>query len=301
MPAANASLLAFFGAAAVLSNILFSRLRERFHTQPTALLFDAGQLFQPAGVSLVPGRVPEEAGRVAGARFVAVRRHGLAHSDADLPGHARALGAQLGALASRRNVHPGLYGKFHAGQRCVGGRRAQQGIPMAFVGAAAVLLLGLIALRGFVIVDPGRANLSPSHHWPDPVMAVEPSPEEGPVLIMVEYDIALEEADAFMAAMQPVRRMSCATALCVGICFKTPLSPRAGWKRSWWNRGTNICVNTLASRTPTAKLKPSRGLIIVDRAAHASRTSSHIMPAPRVMIWMKTVTMSSFAVEYSSR
>jgi quinol monooxygenase YgiN len=78
---------------------------------------------------------------------------------------------------------------------------------MAFVGAAAVLLLGLIVLRGFVIVDPGKANLSPSQHWPDPVMAVEPSPEEGPVLIMVEYDITPEEADAFVDAMQPVRRM----------------------------------------------------------------------------------------------
>jgi hypothetical protein len=103
-----------------------------------------------------------------------------------------------------------------------------------------------------------------------------------------------------MAAMQPVRRMRLRDGALRWDLFQDTAEPTRWVETLMVNRGTNICVNTLASRTPTAKLKPSRGLIIVDRAAHASRTSSHIMPAPRAMIWTKTATMSSFAVEYSS-
>jgi MFS-type transporter involved in bile tolerance (Atg22 family) len=54
-----ASLLAFFGAAAVLSNILFPRLRERF--TPSQLLFYStlANSFNLLVLALVPGRVPE--------------------------------------------------------------------------------------------------------------------------------------------------------------------------------------------------------------------------------------------------
>jgi quinol monooxygenase YgiN len=83
----------------------------------------------------------------------------------------------------------------------------QQGIPMAFTLAAADLVVGLAVLRKFVVVDPGNANFSPSQHWPDPVLAVEPSPESGPVLISTDFEIALEDAEAFVAAMHQVRRL----------------------------------------------------------------------------------------------
>jgi quinol monooxygenase YgiN len=81
------------------------------------------------------------------------------------------------------------------------------GIPMAFLGAAAGLLIGLIVLRRAVITDPDKANLSPSFHWPNPDVAFEPDPEKGPVLVMVEFEIAPEDTEEFVAAMQGVRRL----------------------------------------------------------------------------------------------
>jgi predicted MFS family arabinose efflux permease/quinol monooxygenase YgiN len=202
-----ASLLAFFGAAAVLSNILFPRLRERF--TPSQLLFYStlANSFNLLILALVPGRVPEATAvwlvraslLFGGTAWPIVMQTCQVTLVRSVPNWVRSRAAGMFTLV--------FMGSSTVGSIVWGTVARQQGIPLAFVGAAAVLLLGLIALRGFVIVDPGRANLSPSEHWPDPVMAVEPSPEEGPVLIMVEYNIALEEADAFMAAMQPVRRM----------------------------------------------------------------------------------------------
>jgi hypothetical protein len=82
---------------------------------------------------------------------------------------------------------------------------AGSGIPLAFLGAAGGLLLGVVMMRRFVIVDPGKANLTPSQHWPNPDMAFEPDLEKGPVLVMVEYHIEPEDIEPFVSAMQPVR------------------------------------------------------------------------------------------------
>jgi len=80
------------------------------------------------------------------------------------------------------------------------------GILISFRLAAAGLIMGLIGLQHLRIVDPGNDSLAPSMHWPEPVVAFEPCPEEGPVLVTVEYQVDPENAGAFIAAMQPIRR-----------------------------------------------------------------------------------------------
>src|SRR5207237_8023537 len=54
-----------------------------------------------------------------------------------------------------------------------------------------------------------RPDLTPSMHWPIPLMACEPSPEHGPVLVQVEYRVGPENLAEFvtaMGALEVVRR-----------------------------------------------------------------------------------------------
>lgn len=50
-------------------------------------------------------------------------------------------------------------------------------------------------------------DLTPSMHWAEPVVVWEPDPEDGPVLVTVEYCIAPEQAREFVRAMRDVRRL----------------------------------------------------------------------------------------------
>jgi MFS family permease len=65
--------------------------------------------------------------------------------------------------------------------------------------AAAGLSALMIGLRDTRHLDP-----SPSAHWPEPRLALEPDPAAGPVLITVEYRVPAENAAAFVAAMRRV-------------------------------------------------------------------------------------------------
>ncbi|WP_338148250.1 MFS transporter [Neoroseomonas eburnea] len=76
------------------------------------------------------------------------------------------------------------------------------GIAPALLVAASAGALAAIAMR----VRPlpaGEASLDPSHHWPEPVLAMEPS-RDGPVAVTVEYRVPPERHAAFRAAIAPL-------------------------------------------------------------------------------------------------
>ena len=108
------------------------------------------------------------------------------------------------------------------------------------------MLLGLFALRRFVIIDPGNANLSPSQHWPEPQRAFEPSLEKGPVLVTLEFDIALEDTEAFVKAMQPIRHLRLRDGALRWNLFQDAALPTRWIETCWLTRGASICASTLA-------------------------------------------------------
>jgi MFS family permease len=80
------------------------------------------------------------------------------------------------------------------------------GIAVALWSAAGGLVVGLGMMVRYRL-DTGEAlDLRPSAPWPEPSLVVEPDPEDGPVLVMVEYRISPEHARDFKIAMQAVRR-----------------------------------------------------------------------------------------------
>jgi hypothetical protein len=80
------------------------------------------------------------------------------------------------------------------------------GIATALFGAAVGLVISLAAMVRFPLSKVEELDLTPSSHWPEPELAVESDPEEGPVLVMVEYRIKPKHAADFTFAMQAVRQ-----------------------------------------------------------------------------------------------
>jgi Transmembrane secretion effector len=78
------------------------------------------------------------------------------------------------------------------------------------LAASVILLLLLHLVSRRLRVEMGtEADVTPSLHLPDLAMAVEPLPDDGPVLIQVEYRIDSEYRETFLRAIhevEPIRR-----------------------------------------------------------------------------------------------
>jgi predicted MFS family arabinose efflux permease len=75
------------------------------------------------------------------------------------------------------------------------------GVPAALVAGA----VGLAA-AGFVFhcvkLPTGEADLQPSNHWPEPLLAEPVANDRGPVMVQVEYRIRKEDRSAFIDVMK---------------------------------------------------------------------------------------------------
>ncbi|MGW3071389.1 MFS transporter [Kitasatospora sp. NPDC001132] len=77
------------------------------------------------------------------------------------------------------------------------------GVSPAMLLAAVALLGGVLTLRLLPLLG-GQNDPTLSEAWPEPRLAVEPAPQDGPVLVTVTYDVRAEQRPAFAAAMQRV-------------------------------------------------------------------------------------------------
>jgi hypothetical protein len=83
------------------------------------------------------------------------------------------------------------------------------GTRMALATSAAVLMVLLVVNRSFRVKLGEEADVTPGVQLPDMAIAVEPRPDDGPVLIQLEYRIDREQRDDFLRAayaVEPVRR-----------------------------------------------------------------------------------------------
>jgi hypothetical protein len=80
-------------------------------------------------------------------------------------------------------------------------------VEVALTIAAAGLVVGVALARRWPLAGSEGTDLSPAGAWSDPNVDIEPRPDDGPVLITVEYDVGPEDAESFVAAMQQLRRI----------------------------------------------------------------------------------------------
>jgi MFS family permease len=192
-------LLSSIGAGAVAGAFTVPALRARLGTNvliAVATLVYAAAMLVLAFVMSIAVIVVALVG--VGLAWVAVQSTLSATAQMLLPGWTRAR-----ALAYAQLV---FMGGQALGAVAWGVVAEAFGLEAAFAVPAAALLAGTALAMRLLPVAATTLDVRPVRHLPEPLVLHEPSPAAGPVLVIVEYQVDPENADAFVAAMQPVGR-----------------------------------------------------------------------------------------------
>jgi MFS family permease len=99
-----------------------------------------------------------------------------------------------------------MQGSLALGSLIWGVTAGAAGVRTALMIAAGGLFAGVVAGRRWPLAPGTEVDLSPAAHWSAPELALEPRPTDGPVLVTLEYRVAPERADEFVAAMTELGR-----------------------------------------------------------------------------------------------
>ncbi|MFC4167188.1 MFS transporter [Teichococcus aestuarii] len=97
-------------------------------------------------------------------------------------------------------------GAMTAGSLLWGAVAEALGVPWTLWVAALALAASALVLRR-IPLPRGEADLTPSNHWPEPLLAAPVAQDRGPVLVLIEYRVAPAARGAFLAA---IHRLSAA-------------------------------------------------------------------------------------------
>jgi hypothetical protein len=158
-------------------------------------------------------------------------------------------------------------GGMAAGSALWGAVATRTGTPIALLVAAAGLLLGLLAAARYRLAEGARLDLTPSLHWPQPAVTVEPPAEHGPVLVTVEYRIDPTQAVDFTRAMRRVRLERLRDGAMRWELYHDPADPARH-------------VETFLVESWVEHLRQHERVTIADREAEMRARSLHIGPSP---------------------
>ncbi|MGC5022380.1 MFS transporter [Micromonospora sp. DT47] len=190
-------LLAALGVGAILGGLLLPWIRTRITANQFLLV--AGALY--GATLIVVGSVRSVpvvliALLPAGVAWVTVLANVNAEIQLFLPGWVRARG-----LA----VYQVVQGGGQAVGALVWGVVADNtGLVTAFLAAGALMLLGAVTSQIWPLPDMRGVNKDPATYRP-PLLALEPDPRVGPVLVLVTYTVRPDREQEFLNAMDLVR------------------------------------------------------------------------------------------------
>jgi MFS family permease/quinol monooxygenase YgiN len=98
-------------------------------------------------------------------------------------------------------------GGLAAGSALWGFIAGRAGISNALVFSAAGLVIGLPVTWRYRLVGKKSLSLTPSLHWPEPVVVIDTNANEGPAITSVEYKIDPKSAEEFLEAMKEMKRI----------------------------------------------------------------------------------------------
>lgn len=93
-------------------------------------------------------------------------------------------------------------GGLSGGSVIWGAVATHQDLKVALLYSAGGVVLGLLAAIRYRVILDEDSDLTPSLHWPEPHLILEPKPEQGPVLVTVEYLINPGQSREFAGAMR---------------------------------------------------------------------------------------------------
>jgi MFS family permease len=198
-PATYTVMLACVGGGAIVAAMYFPRWRERFDRNQ----FVVGGTFVHAAMSVVVVLSPTlwlalPAIVVLGMAWISTANSLTLAAQVALPNWVRARGMAIYQMA--------LMGGAAAGSFLWGQVAGATSVRIAVIAAAVGGPLLWLLTRGLSVEGGADPDFSPARPGAVPELAIEVAPDEGPVMVTVEYQIDPAQADGFAAVMQKTRR-----------------------------------------------------------------------------------------------
>jgi MFS family permease len=135
---------------------------------------------------------------VAGASWIAVLASLNVSAQVALPDWVRGRGLAIFVTA--------FFGCLTLGSAIWGQIAGMIGLPAALVMAALGALVAIPLTWRWKLQTGAGLDLSPSMHWPAPIVASEVGNNRGPVLVTIEYRINPKDREPFLAALEKLAR-----------------------------------------------------------------------------------------------
>lgn len=186
-------MLGAVGAGAVLGALVMPGLRARLGAEGVML---AAAVLMAGATALLALPLPRPAAIavlvVMGAAWIAALTTLNATAQGVLPNWVRGRGLSIYLTV--------FNGAMAAGSILWGLVAQAMGIPATLVASAAGLILVSLILRRMPL-PAGEADLSPSHHWPEPAVSAPVPGDRGPVLVTLEYRVTPANRARLIAAL----------------------------------------------------------------------------------------------------
>lgn len=101
-----------------------------------------------------------------------------------------------------------FFGSLAVGAAAWGATAERVGLHVTLYAAAAALAAGLAVVPFFPLRGGEGLDLNPSLHWSEPTFVHEPPPDDGPVLVLVEYLIDPTRSTEFARVMKQSKRIA---------------------------------------------------------------------------------------------
>jgi len=187
-------LLGAIGAGAVGGAVVLPRLKSRSNPDHMVMLGECGT----AGALLLFAVAANAAVAVlacllAGLSWIVVLATLNVSAQVALPEWVRGRGLAAYVAA--------FFGTMSLGSLAWGALAERGGLPLTHALAAGGALVALVLTRRWRLRSGPQADLTPSMHWPQPVLARPLADEAGPAMVTVEYTVAPGDRAEFFAAL----------------------------------------------------------------------------------------------------
>jgi MFS family permease len=193
------AMMSCLGAGAIAAALQFPRWRERFdRDQFVRFGTVAHALLSTAIVSVPSPWLILPAMALIGAAWISTANSLVLSAQQALPNWVRARGMSIYqmALMGGTAIGAGLWGQV----------AGWTDVPMAVVGAALAGVIGLYATRRWSVEGGGDEDLSPQPPRAVTGVTLDIQPDEGPVMVVIEYVIDPASAPDFARVMRSTRR-----------------------------------------------------------------------------------------------
>ncbi|MEZ0385554.1 MAG: MFS transporter [Verrucomicrobium sp.] len=194
-------LMSCYGLGAiVVALFLLPKLRAKFSFDKVVVGAGLCSISAACLLSIAPDRITMGfALALAGAGWMTALNTFSVAAQSAFPNWVRARSSAIYLVA--------VQGAFALGALAWGRLLADWGATATLLTAATWMLISIALHRWWPISHVDKLDLTPANHWPEHTLTTIPAPEDGPVLITIEYRLAPGDEPAFREAMRSLRRV----------------------------------------------------------------------------------------------